>query len=49
VPTENSVRLSHELTNASLVIIPRAGHVPHEEQPALFMQAVVEFLDTLGG
>jgi pimeloyl-ACP methyl ester carboxylesterase len=47
VPTENSVRLAGELPNAKLVIIPQAGHVPHEEQPAAFMQAVGEFLNTL--
>jgi pimeloyl-ACP methyl ester carboxylesterase len=47
VPTANTVRLAGELPNARLVIIPQAGHVPHEEQPALFMQAVDEFLRTL--
>ncbi|HEX7541788.1 MAG TPA: alpha/beta hydrolase [Anaerolineales bacterium] len=44
VPTENSVRLAGALPNARLVIIPQAGHVSHEEQPALFMQAVAEYL-----
>jgi pimeloyl-ACP methyl ester carboxylesterase len=44
VPTENSVRLAGGLPNANLVIIPQAGHVPHEEQPTLFMQVVDEFL-----
>lgn len=44
VPTANSVRLAGDLPNAKLVIIPQAGHVPHEEQPTLFMQAVDEFL-----
>jgi len=47
VPTENSVQLAGELPNAALVVIPQAGHVPHEEQPDLFMQAVDEFLKTL--
>ncbi|MRR30068.1 alpha/beta hydrolase, partial [bacterium] len=47
VPTENSVKLAEALPNATLVIIPQAGHVPHEEQPGLFMQAVDEFLQTL--
>ena len=47
VPTENSVRLAGELPNAKLVIIPQAGHVPHEEQPVLFLQAVDEFLKTI--
>ena len=44
VPTADSVRLAGALPNARLVIIPKAGHVPHEEQPGLFMQAVDEFL-----
>lgn len=45
VPTEQSIRLAEELPNAQLVVIPQAGHVPHEEQPAAFMQAVAEFLE----
>ncbi|MFZ5883603.1 MAG: alpha/beta fold hydrolase [Chloroflexota bacterium] len=44
VPTEQSLRLADELPNAQLAVIPRCGHVPHEECPAEFMQAVVEFL-----
>lgn len=44
VPTEQSIRLAEELPQATLVIIPKAGHVPHEERPELFMQAVEEFL-----
>lgn len=47
VPTGNSIRLAEELPNAKLVVIPQAGHVPHEEQPGLFMQAVDEFLKNL--
>ncbi len=47
VPTEDSIRLAGEMPNTSLVVIPQAGHVPHEERPDLFMQAVNEFLATL--
>lgn len=47
VPTEQSVRLSSELPNASLEMIKQSGHLPHEEKPAEFMQAVTEFLSTL--
>jgi pimeloyl-ACP methyl ester carboxylesterase len=47
VPTENSVRLAAALPNASLVVIPRAGHVPHEEQPSLFVRSVGEFLNKI--
>jgi pimeloyl-ACP methyl ester carboxylesterase len=47
VPTANSVELAGELPGGKLVIILKAGHVPHEEQPAAFMTAVNEFLSTL--
>jgi pimeloyl-ACP methyl ester carboxylesterase len=45
VPTEQSIRLGGEIPNAALVVIPNAGHVPHEEKPAEFMQAVRNFLN----
>lgn len=44
VPTEDSIRLAGALPNASLVVIENAGHVPHEEKPEMFMQAVDQFL-----
>lgn len=44
VPTEQSLRLAEELPNAELAVIPQCGHVPHEECPDVFMQAVTEFL-----
>jgi pimeloyl-ACP methyl ester carboxylesterase len=47
LPPENSVRLAGELPNAVLAVIPNAGHVPQEEQPSLFMQAVNGFLKNL--
>jgi len=47
VPTADSIRLAGELPQAILIIIPQAGHVPQEEQPATFMQAVDEFLKTI--
>ena len=47
VPTANSIRLADELPNAGLVVIADAGHVPHEEHPAAFMEAVINFLSTL--
>jgi pimeloyl-ACP methyl ester carboxylesterase len=47
VPTAQTVRLAGELPNASLAVIPNAGHVPHEEQPAAFLQAVEAFLSKL--
>jgi len=47
VPTANSIKLAGVIPNSKLVIIQNAGHVPHEEQPALFMQAVGEFIRNL--
>lgn len=47
VPTEQSVRLAGELPDAELVIFPNCGHVPQEECPDLFLEAVEEFLSTL--
>ncbi len=48
VPTEQSIQLAGELPQARLVVISQAGHVPHEEQPAAFLEAVDMFLTTLG-
>lgn len=48
VPTAETVRLAGELPGARLAVIPDAGHVPHEEQPAAFLQVVNEFLKGLG-
>lgn len=47
VPTEQSVRLAGELPNAELVVIPHCGHVPHEECPQEFLQAVRRFVNKL--
>jgi len=44
VPTTDSIRLSQELPNASLAVIKDCGHVPQEECPLQFMQAVDNFL-----
>jgi len=47
VPTEQSIRLAEELPDAQLVVIPQAGHLPHEEQPAAFLEAVEAFVQSL--
>jgi pimeloyl-ACP methyl ester carboxylesterase len=39
--------LADELPNVQLVVIANADHVPHEERPEAFMQAVTGFLSTL--
>jgi len=44
VPTRNSERLAAELPAAELVVIPDCGHVPHEECPGEFLEAVREFV-----
>jgi pimeloyl-ACP methyl ester carboxylesterase len=44
VPTKDSLRLADEIPNASLALIKEAGHVPHEEQPQVFMEAIRTFL-----
>jgi pimeloyl-ACP methyl ester carboxylesterase len=44
VPTEDSIRLAQEIPGAELVVIPSCGHVPHEECPSEFLEAVKEFL-----
>jgi pimeloyl-ACP methyl ester carboxylesterase len=47
VPTEQSVRLAEELPNAELVVIPNCGHVPQEECPQAFIDAVDAFIKKL--
>jgi pimeloyl-ACP methyl ester carboxylesterase len=44
VPTADSVRLAAELPNAELVVLPQCGHVPQEECPAPWLEAVTEFV-----
>jgi pimeloyl-ACP methyl ester carboxylesterase len=44
VPTAQSVRLSTELPNAELAVIPNCGHVSHEECPREVMAAIMSFL-----
>lgn len=44
VPTANSVALADALPNAHLVIFKDCGHIPQEECPHQFMQAIADFL-----
>jgi pimeloyl-ACP methyl ester carboxylesterase len=44
VPTDQSHRLANEIPRAELSVVPACGHLPQEEQPGLFMGAVVGFL-----
>lgn len=45
VPTQSTIRLAGELPNARLVVIPNCGHVPHEECPQPFLDAVVPYIN----
>jgi pimeloyl-ACP methyl ester carboxylesterase len=42
VPTSDTVKLSSLLPNAQLELIPRSAHLPHEEEPELFMAAITK-------
>jgi pimeloyl-ACP methyl ester carboxylesterase len=44
VPVSNSQRLDSEFCNSELVILPLCGHVPHEECPDAFEEAVDAWL-----
>jgi len=44
VPTEQSLRLADSLPDAKLSVLPACGHLPHEECPGEFMQAVDAFM-----
>jgi len=46
VPLESSLRLADAL-GVTPVVIAAAGHLPHEEQPAQFLQAVSPFVASL--
>jgi pimeloyl-ACP methyl ester carboxylesterase len=45
VPVSDSERLTGQLPNAELVIIPNCGHVPQEECPVAFEAAVDTWLN----
>ena len=47
VPPADSTRLTEEIADAELVNVPDAGHIPHEEAPKAFLNAMYRFLDTL--
>ncbi|MCX7856146.1 MAG: alpha/beta hydrolase [Anaerolineae bacterium] len=44
VPTQQSIRLAGAIPGAQLVVIPECGHVPQEECPGPFLEAVEAFL-----
>lgn len=42
-------RYLRDIARSSLVMLPRCGHVPQEERPAEVQEALLAFLDSLGG
>jgi pimeloyl-ACP methyl ester carboxylesterase len=44
VPTADTERLAGELSSAELVVVPRSGHLPHEERSDQFVAALVDWL-----
>jgi pimeloyl-ACP methyl ester carboxylesterase len=47
VPPRFGKAYQHYIPNASLVVIPKAGHAPFEEQPDAFLTAFDDFLKAL--
>ncbi|MBN2045601.1 MAG: alpha/beta hydrolase [Anaerolineales bacterium] len=47
VPTEGTIALKDQIPGAELVVLPECGHVPQEECPVLFLEAVEEFVANL--
>lgn len=47
VPTDQSIRLAAELPNAELHVLENCGHLPQEECPEAFLDAVLPFIENL--
>ncbi len=47
VPTSQSIQLAEDIPNAKLVVFEDCGHVPQEECPQQFLDAVIEFIDSI--
>ena len=44
VPVSNSENLAKMIPKAQLVVMPGVGHLPHEEDPRAFLEAVTKFV-----
>lgn len=44
VPTAQSLRLAKEIPGAQLAVVPACGHLPQEERPREFLDAVAAFI-----
>ena len=47
IPVTQSERLNREIEQSDFVVLPSCGHVPQEECPDAFAEAVTSWLDTL--
>ncbi len=47
VPTEDSIRLSGEIPGSTLAVFDACGHVPQEECPQQFLDAMNKFVNSL--
>jgi pimeloyl-ACP methyl ester carboxylesterase len=45
VETADSIAVAGLIQGAELVVIPQTGHLPNEESPEEFAQAVIEFVE----
>jgi pimeloyl-ACP methyl ester carboxylesterase len=45
VPVENSRQLARDIQGAVLAVLPNCGHLPQEECPQAFLQAIDQFID----
>ncbi|HEY6042250.1 MAG TPA: alpha/beta hydrolase [Anaerolineae bacterium] len=48
-PVSHGYRLARELPNARLMVLPKAGHLPHSECPELVNEMLVNFLTQTDG
>ena len=45
VETADSIEVAGLIAGAELVVIPETGHLPNEESPEKFAQAVIDFVE----
>ncbi|MEZ4592277.1 MAG: alpha/beta hydrolase, partial [Chloroflexota bacterium] len=49
IPVSEAEAMFKAIPNAELVIVPDAGHLPNLEQPDIFNDAVIDFLEEIFG
>ena len=49
IPVAEAEAMHQAISNSELVIVPDAGHLPNLEQPDIFNDAVIDFLEELFG